>query len=85
VTTGPRRPAANLVALAVLALAMFWGVAGALPGLASAAAGPADRPLAPITTPGQATTPRQATTGQATAAGQAARTAPTAPSRAPGW
>ena len=53
-TAGPRRPAANLVALAVLALAMFWGVAGALPGLASATPGSADRPLARTAAPGQA-------------------------------
>jgi len=36
VTRGPHRPAANLVALAVLALALFWGLAGALPGTALA-------------------------------------------------
>jgi hypothetical protein len=33
---GRRRPATNLVALAVLALALFWGLSGALPALAGA-------------------------------------------------
>ncbi|MDT7583018.1 MAG: hypothetical protein QOE32_568, partial [Pseudonocardiales bacterium] len=35
-TLGPRRPATKLVALAVLAIAAFWGLGAAVPGLASA-------------------------------------------------
>ncbi|HEV7788598.1 MAG TPA: hypothetical protein VGP05_06270 [Pseudonocardia sp.] len=44
---GPRRPATKLVALAVLALAAFWGLGTAVPGLASASATGGARALPP--------------------------------------
>jgi hypothetical protein len=69
VTLGPRRPATKLVALAVLAIAAFWGLGAAVPGLASASPTGSARALPP---------PRELPATRATAP------APTAPtSRGP--
>jgi hypothetical protein len=59
VTLGPRRPATKLVALAVLAIAAFWGLGTAVPGLASASSPSNARARLPVPAD-RATTPAPA-------------------------